>query len=171
MNFLSHLIRTVFSTLVFMAASCNGAPTQTVTEKNKPMTERQHSNNPYYSRSDTTSLTLSDAVWKEVLSPSVYELHAMALLNRHFQENTGILRQGALTSVRHAVTSSSAPMPSLPLPADGPVFLKQYVRTVSSTGKTPHSEWSEQRSSADVVKPISATFSMMVLPQRESVSA
>ena len=76
MNLFPHLVRTVFSTLVFMStlSACNGVSPQTVTQNSKDMTEKQHTVNPYYSRSDTTSLILSDAVWKEVVSPAVYEV-------------------------------------------------------------------------------------------------
>ncbi len=34
----------------------------------------EHSNNPYYSRTDTTPLHVSDAEWKKVLSPEVYKI-------------------------------------------------------------------------------------------------
>ncbi|NMW18182.1 MAG: peptide-methionine (R)-S-oxide reductase MsrB [Chlorobiaceae bacterium] len=34
--------------------------------------EKQDTFNPYYSRTDTTKLNLSDAEWKKVLSPEVY---------------------------------------------------------------------------------------------------
>ena len=76
MKFISHLARTVISTLVFMAtlSACNATPTHRVTQNSKAMTEKQHPANPYYSRSDTTSLILSDAVWKEVLTPAVYDV-------------------------------------------------------------------------------------------------
>ncbi len=66
--------RTVPLILLFVLSSCNAAPPPTTIQKPGAMTEKQHPVNPYYSRTDTTSLTLSDAVWKEVLSPSVYEV-------------------------------------------------------------------------------------------------
>ncbi len=34
--------------------------------------EKQHTSNPYYSRTDTSKLNLPDAEWKRVLSPEVY---------------------------------------------------------------------------------------------------
>ena len=55
-------------------SACNATPTHRVTQNSKAMTEKQHPANPYYSRSDTTSLILSDAVWKEVLTPAVYDV-------------------------------------------------------------------------------------------------
>ncbi|MGB7512431.1 MAG: peptide-methionine (R)-S-oxide reductase MsrB [Pelodictyon phaeoclathratiforme] len=63
----------ILMTIVTLSA-CNGAAPPTITEKPKAMTEKQHPANPYYSRTDTTSLNLSDAIWKEVLSPAVYEV-------------------------------------------------------------------------------------------------
>ena len=33
-----------------------------------------HPNNPYYSRTDTTHLKVSDAEWKKILSPEVYNV-------------------------------------------------------------------------------------------------
>ena len=70
------LARTVLLILLFMnvLSACNGTPPPTITQKPTAMSEKQHPLNPYYSRTDTTSLTLSDAVWKEVLSPAVYEV-------------------------------------------------------------------------------------------------
>ena len=38
------------------------------------MTNTQNSKNPYYSRTDTTQLNVSDAEWKKVLSDSVYQV-------------------------------------------------------------------------------------------------
>ncbi len=71
-----NLLRTVLLSLLLMVSLsvCNGAPNRKVTEKPKVMTEQQHKANPYYSRTVTTTLTLSDAVWKKVLSPAVYEV-------------------------------------------------------------------------------------------------
>jgi len=36
--------------------------------------ESEHSKNPYYSRTDTTKLMLSDEIWKKVLSEDLYEV-------------------------------------------------------------------------------------------------
>jgi peptide-methionine (R)-S-oxide reductase len=40
----------------------------------KVMTESQHPKNPYYSRTDTTTLNLPDSVWKKVLPDDVYQI-------------------------------------------------------------------------------------------------
>ncbi|HEX5132849.1 MAG TPA: peptide-methionine (R)-S-oxide reductase, partial [Candidatus Krumholzibacteria bacterium] len=36
------------------------------------MNENPHSNNPYYSRTDTTKLNVPDATWKKILPADVY---------------------------------------------------------------------------------------------------
>lgn len=41
-------------------------------QKNKAMDE--HKNNPYYSRTDTKPLNVSDAEWKKILSPEIYNI-------------------------------------------------------------------------------------------------
>jgi peptide-methionine (R)-S-oxide reductase len=42
--------------------------------QNNPKTMSDHKNNPYYSRTDTTTLHVSDADWKKVLPEDVYEI-------------------------------------------------------------------------------------------------
>ena len=59
---------TTFSTL-----SCQNKSDITKTNTNT-MTDSLHTKNPYYSRTDTTTLTLPDSVWKEVLPEDVYEV-------------------------------------------------------------------------------------------------
>ena len=41
-------------------------------------------NNPYYSHTDTTKLNLSDAEWKKILSPELYEVSRHAATERPF---------------------------------------------------------------------------------------
>lgn len=36
--------------------------------------DTKHKNNPYYSRTDTTPLNVSDAEWKKILSPELYDV-------------------------------------------------------------------------------------------------
>ncbi len=62
---MTRLITALMLALV-MTASC-----QRKTE-NPPMPTSKHPENPYYSRTDTTTLNLPDAEWKKVLSPDVY---------------------------------------------------------------------------------------------------
>ena len=68
--------RTLLFILVLMVtlSACNGAQLPTVTKKPEAMIEEQQPVNPYYSRTDTTSLNLSDSLWKQVLSPAVYDV-------------------------------------------------------------------------------------------------
>lgn len=42
-------------------------------QKDKAMNE-EHKNNPYYSRTDTTTLNVSDAEWKKILPKEVYNI-------------------------------------------------------------------------------------------------
>jgi len=50
----------------------------------KTMTDPQHPNNPYYSRTDSTVLNVSDAEWKKVLPADVYEVARHADTERPF---------------------------------------------------------------------------------------
>lgn len=52
--------------VIFMAANglCNAQQTM----------DTKHKNNPYYSRTDTTHLNVSDAEWKKILSPELYHV-------------------------------------------------------------------------------------------------
>ena len=51
--------------------SCSNTPSSQ-NNNSKVMTDPQHPANPYYSRTDTTVLHVSDAEWKKVLPDSVY---------------------------------------------------------------------------------------------------
>jgi peptide-methionine (R)-S-oxide reductase len=62
MKYLS-IVFTVCSMLFF--SSCSNA------QKTKEMNE-EHKNNPYYSRTDTKKLNVSNAEWKKILSKDVY---------------------------------------------------------------------------------------------------
>ncbi|RNI25779.1 peptide-methionine (R)-S-oxide reductase MsrB [Rufibacter latericius] len=48
------------------------APATSVAVTQTTVTDPQQTKNPYYSRTDTTKLHVSDAEWKKVLSPDVY---------------------------------------------------------------------------------------------------
>jgi peptide-methionine (R)-S-oxide reductase len=79
------LTRLMSSTLIipmFILSACGQTPksTEQATAGNvisKPM-------NPYYSNTDTTKLVLSDAEWKKVLTPEVYEVSRHAETERAF---------------------------------------------------------------------------------------
>ncbi|MBK0402114.1 peptide-methionine (R)-S-oxide reductase MsrB [Adhaeribacter sp. BT258] len=47
-------------------------------------TESQHAANPYYSRTDTTKLNVSDAEWKKILPADVYAVARQAGTERAF---------------------------------------------------------------------------------------
>ena len=51
---------------------------------NKTMTDLKHTNNPYYSRTDTTILNLPDSVWKEILPDDIYQVARIKLTERAF---------------------------------------------------------------------------------------
>jgi methionine-R-sulfoxide reductase len=55
----------------FLLFSCQN---QSQTTKDKVMNDSQHPSNPYYSRTDTTKLNISNAEWKKVLPDSIYQV-------------------------------------------------------------------------------------------------
>jgi peptide-methionine (R)-S-oxide reductase len=55
----------------FLALSCQN---KSQTTKSKAMNDSQKTMNPYYSRTDTTKLNVSDAEWKKVLPDSIYRV-------------------------------------------------------------------------------------------------
>jgi peptide-methionine (R)-S-oxide reductase len=56
--------------LFCMLASCSSNAQQK--NNNDMMTKEDHENNPYYSRTDTTHLNVSDAEWKKILPHDLY---------------------------------------------------------------------------------------------------
>lgn len=52
---------------MLMFSQCSNA-------QKKQAMEETHKNNPYYSRTDTTHLDVSNKEWKEILSPEVYNI-------------------------------------------------------------------------------------------------
>ena len=50
----------------------------------KKITDPQHANNPYYSRTDTTTLKVSNTEWKKILTANVYEVGREANTERAF---------------------------------------------------------------------------------------
>lgn len=53
-------------------------------KKTKPKTDMEKPNNPYYSRTDTKKLNLTDAEWKKVLSPELYQVARQGETERAF---------------------------------------------------------------------------------------
>ncbi len=70
-----------FFIVSLFAVACNSIPSQ---NKATAMTDPQHPNNPYYSRTDTAQLNVSDEEWKKVLPDSVYEVARHADTERPF---------------------------------------------------------------------------------------
>jgi len=59
------------STLLFI--NCSNAQKDNTAQNDKTMNE-EHKNNPYYSRTDTNHLHVSDAEWKKILPKDVYNI-------------------------------------------------------------------------------------------------
>ncbi len=75
----------IFSLILMAVVPSCSRPDQTQIYKqqvNKDMT--QDKKNPYYSRTDTTHLNVSDADWKKVLPEDVYEISRKAATERAF---------------------------------------------------------------------------------------
>jgi methionine-R-sulfoxide reductase len=70
----------VFALISFLSCQNKAEP---VMEK-KSMANLQHPGNPYYSRTDTSALHLSDSVWKKVLPEDVYEVARHKATERAF---------------------------------------------------------------------------------------
>ncbi len=66
-------ITTLFILIIFALLSCSNTPASQ-NNNSKAMTDPQHPNNPYYSRTDTAVLNVSNAEWKKVLPDSIYEV-------------------------------------------------------------------------------------------------
>ena len=67
----------------FFLAGCNSntpatkeyfAQNETVNQNINQMKENQKSDNPYYSRTDTAKLNVTDSEWKKILSEEVYDV-------------------------------------------------------------------------------------------------
>ncbi|HRI78527.1 MAG TPA: peptide-methionine (R)-S-oxide reductase MsrB [Cyclobacteriaceae bacterium] len=65
-----------------MVISCGKNKTET---KDSPLLQQDPIANPYYSRSDTTILSLSDSEWKAVLSDSLYLVARNKVTERAFK--------------------------------------------------------------------------------------
>lgn len=73
----------IFSLGLFFLASCQGKAQQQEA-KTKHMTEQQKPKNPYYSRTDTTTLHVPDSEWKKILPHDVFEVARHAATERPF---------------------------------------------------------------------------------------
>ncbi|MCL6524402.1 MAG: peptide-methionine (R)-S-oxide reductase MsrB [Thermoflavifilum sp.] len=63
------------TSVLLICASCSFSQShQKFVTKNHQIIAMDHRNNPYYSRTDTTTLHVSDAEWKKILPPEVYRV-------------------------------------------------------------------------------------------------
>ena len=58
----------ILSLLIFTLMACTGQA------QNDTTMNDSHTNNPYYSRTDTTHLNVSNAEWKKIISSNLYEV-------------------------------------------------------------------------------------------------
>ena len=61
-------------TTAFVMIGCQNKTDMTKGDTKTMVKESQHADNPYYSRTDTTTLDLPDSVWKKVLPDSIYQI-------------------------------------------------------------------------------------------------
>lgn len=77
--------RSLAMALISLSALTACSQTQKKNESKTQMEPNQSKpKNPYYSRTDTRKLNLSDAQWKKVLSPDLYEVSRHAETERAF---------------------------------------------------------------------------------------
>ena len=62
-------LKIILLSMAMITLSCQNNSPSMSNEKNT-----QHTNNPYYSRTDTTVLNVPDAEWKKVLPDSIYQV-------------------------------------------------------------------------------------------------
>ncbi len=72
-----------FYLLVTAALACTSA-TPSSNMSNQDPSAAEHANNPYYSRTDTAHLNVSDAEWKRILPDSVFEVARNKATERAF---------------------------------------------------------------------------------------
>lgn len=78
------MIKGIGALVVAIFVICGCQPTSSTAENNKTMKDNQHPENPYYSRTDTTKLHISDAEWRKVLPDSIYEVARNKATERAF---------------------------------------------------------------------------------------
>lgn len=73
-------IMLIFTVLFLSTVSCNSKP-----KIDKNNMETSHENNPYYSRTDTAKLNVSNAEWKKILPGGMYEVAREKATERAFK--------------------------------------------------------------------------------------
>lgn len=71
-----------FMLMFFMLGSCNSNA-----QNNNAKNKKTMNDNPYYSRTDTTKLNVSDAEWKKILPSELYDVARQAATERSFTGN------------------------------------------------------------------------------------
>lgn len=69
---------------IFMMLCCSLLFVQCSSAQKKEVMDNTKKDNPYYSRTDTTKLNVSNAEWKKILAPEVYEVAREAATERAF---------------------------------------------------------------------------------------
>jgi hypothetical protein len=104
-----------------------------------------HSNNPHYSRTDTTVLEVSNKEWKKILPADFMQLPAKPIPKEHLPVNTGIQKAKALIIVPCVAINYFVPMQNLPAPAAGPASLKHQDLIVFCINPIILMVWTEQK--------------------------
>jgi peptide-methionine (R)-S-oxide reductase len=58
----------------FLLVDCDRSNGQTSVQQNKTMDQYDHSNNPHYTHTDTTKLSVPKEEWKKLLPPDLYHI-------------------------------------------------------------------------------------------------
>jgi peptide-methionine (R)-S-oxide reductase len=74
----------LFLLFVAVMTSCQASPRKNAIRPEASMSSESKPMNPYYSRTDTTRLDLSDKVWKKVLPPDLYAVARKGETERAF---------------------------------------------------------------------------------------
>lgn len=75
-------IHSIFPLAVLIVACANATSSPTMADQTPD--SAQHTGNPYYSRTDTNTLHVTDAEWKKVLPDSVYQVARNKATERAF---------------------------------------------------------------------------------------
>ena len=66
-------IKRIFIIIIFSLSGCNNKQVDLIKKENGGhMTNNEEKKNPYYSRTDTSKLNVSDSEWKQILPDNIY---------------------------------------------------------------------------------------------------
>lgn len=74
----------IFLFCLILLNSCNGIAQEKKSKNDQMTQEVNHTNNPYYSRTDTSALHVSDQEWKKILPPELYAVAREKATERAF---------------------------------------------------------------------------------------